>query len=126
MSEVDAELLYTKDHEWVFIEDNVATVGITDHAQNELGDITYVELPEDDAEFSEGDEVCTVESVKASSPVFSPLSGQIIEVNTELEDEPGAINSDSYGAGWIFKMEFTDESELENLLNSEDYEDYIA
>ena len=126
MSEVDAELLYSKDHEWVLIEENVATVGITDHAQDELGDITFVELPEDEAEFGEGDEVCTIESVKASSPVFAPLSGEIIEVNTELDDEPGAVNSDCYGAGWIFKMEFTDKSEIDNLMNAEDYEDYIA
>ncbi len=126
MSEVDAELFYTKDHEWVLIEDNVVTVGITDHAQDELGDITYVELPEDDAEFGEGDEVCTIESVKASSPVFAPLSGQIIEVNSELDAEPGAVNSDCYGAGWIFKMEIVDASEIDNLMNAEDYEDYIA
>ena len=126
MSEVDAELLYTKDHEWVLVEDNVATVGITDHAQDQLGDITYVELPDDGVEYGEGDEVCTIESVKASSPVFAPVSGEIIEVNAELEDEPGAVNSDCYGAGWIFKIELSAESELENLLSAEDYEDHIA
>ena len=78
------------------------------------------------AEFGEGDEVCTIESVKASSPVFAPFSGQVIEVNSELDDEPGAINSDCYGAGWIFKIEFQDKSEIDNLMNAEDYEDYIA
>lgn len=126
MSEVDGELLYTQDHEWILIEDNIATVGITDHAQDQLGDITYVELPDDGVETNEGDEICTIESVKASSPVFAPVGGEVIEVNSELEDEPGAVNSDCYGAGWILKIEMSDPDSISHLMNAEDYEDFIA
>lgn len=126
MSEVSSELLYTNEHEWVLVEDNIATIGITDHAQTELGDITYVELPGDDDEFNAGDEACTVESVKAASPIYAPVSGKVVEVNSELEDEPGAVNSDPYGAGWIFRVEMSDLSEVKKLLSPEAYEALLA
>lgn len=126
MSEVVSDLLYTRDHEWIMVEENIVTVGITDHAQAELGDITFVELPEEDTDYNAGDEVCTVESVKAASPVYAPVSGKVFEANAELEDEPGAINSDAYGAGWIYRMELGNESDLDDLLSAEDYESFLA
>ncbi len=126
MSEISSEVFYTKDHEWVSFEENIATVGVTDHAQTELGDITFVELPEDEMVVNVGDEVCTIESVKASSPVYAPVAGKIIEVNSELEDEPGAVNSDPYGAGWIFRIEMEEQPDKDELLQPEDYEDLLA
>ncbi len=126
MSKVPNDLHYTKDHEWVLVEDSVAAIGITDYAQSELGDITFVELPEDDAEFNAGDEIAQIESVKAASPVFSPITGNILELNTELEDEPGAINSDPYGAGWICKIEVSKPEEIESLMTAEQYEVFLA
>ena len=125
MSQVPGNLRYTKDHEWVMIEDNVATVGITDHAQHELGDITFVELPEDDGDVHAGDEAANIESVKAASPVFSPVSGHVLEVNTDLEESPENINHDPYGTGWIFRVEMTKMAEAEELLSAEDYEAYL-
>lgn len=122
MSHVSSELLYTNEHEWVLVEENIATIGITDHAQSELGDITFVELPGDDDEFNAGDEACTVESVKAASPIYAPVSGKVVEVNSELEDEPGAVNSDPYGAGWIFRVEMSNPEEVKKLLTPEAYE----
>lgn len=126
MSKISPEVLYTSEHEWVLVEDNIVTIGVSDHAQSELGDITYVELPRDDAVFSAGDEACTIESVKAASPVYAPVSGKIVEVNSELEDEPGAINSDPYGAGWLYRLEISDAGELESLMSAEDYEAFLA
>lgn len=126
MSDVAADLLYSKEHEWVLLEDNVATIGITDHAQDELGDITFVELPADGMDVSSNEEVGTLESVKAASPVYSPIAGNIIEVNTELEDEPGAINSDPYGAGWIFKMEIEEDVDISELMDPDAYEEYTS
>ena len=122
MSQVSSELLYTNEHEWVLVEDNIATIGITDHAQSELGDITFVELPGDDDEFNAGDEACTIESVKAASPIYAPVSGKVVEINSELEDEPGAVNSDPYGAGWVFRLEMSDPEEVKKLLSPEAYE----
>ena len=119
------EFRYTKDHEWIKVEGNIGTVGITDYAQKQLGDIVYVELPEVDDEFSKGDEVATVESVKAASPIFIPVSGKIVEVNEELEDSPELLNQDPHGKGWIFKVELSDESELDELLTAESYEELI-
>ncbi|BBB31922.1 glycine cleavage system H protein [Thermotomaculum hydrothermale] len=116
---------YTKDHEWIKVEGNTGIVGITDYAQKQLGDIVYVELPEIDDEFSKGDEVATVESVKAASPIFIPVSGKIVEINEELEDSPELVNQDPHGKGWIFKVELSDESELEELLTAEAYEELI-
>ncbi len=119
------DYLYTEDHEWIKVEGNIGTVGITDYAQKQLGDIVYVELPEVDDEFDKGDEVATVESVKAASPVMIPVSGKIVEINEELEDAPETVNQDPHGKGWFFKVEISDESELDGLMSAEQYEEYI-
>ncbi len=116
---------YTEDHEWIKVEGNIGTVGITDYAQKQLGDIVYVELPEVDDEFEKGDEVATVESVKAASPVIIPVSGKIVEINEELEDSPELVNQDPHGKGWFFKVELSNLSELDDLMTAEQYEEYI-
>lgn len=115
------ELHYAKSHEWVRIEAGVAIVGITDFAQEQLSDVTYVEPPAVDASFSAGEEVAVVESVKAASDIYAPISGVIIEINDALEDQPELINQDPYGSGWIFKMEPENLGEVEKLLSAEDY-----
>lgn len=123
---IPAELKYTKDHEWVKIEDDTITVGITDFAQSELGDIVYVEVETVD-ETLEADEVFgTVEAVKTVSDLFLPVSGEIIEFNEVLEDEPEKVNTDPYGDGWMVKVKFSDASQLENLLSAEDYKELIG
>jgi len=119
------DYLYTEDHEWIKVEGNIGTVGITDYAQKQLGDIVYVELPEVDDEFDKGEEVATVESVKAASPVMIPVSGKIVEINEELEDAPETVNQDPHGKGWFFKVEISDKSELDGLMSAEQYEEYI-
>ena len=123
---IPSELKYTKDHEWVKIEGDVATIGITDFAQGELGDIVYVEVETLD-ETLEVDEVFgTVEAVKTVSDLFLPLSGEIVEFNDGLEDEPENVNSDPYGAGWMIKLKFSDESQIENLLSADAYKALIS
>ena len=118
---IPSELKYTKDHEWIKIEGDIATVGITDFAQGELGDIVYVEV-ETLAETLDAEEVFgTVEAVKTVSDLFLPLSGEIIEFNENLEDEPEQVNSDPYGEGWMIKVRISDESEIDNLLSADDY-----
>ncbi len=119
---VPEELKYTKDHEWIKVEGDEITVGITDHAQSALGDITYVELPEEDEDFSAGDSFGTIESVKAASDCYVPVSGSVVAVNDELENTPEFINSDPYGDGWLVKVTLTDATELEELMDSEAYE----
>jgi glycine cleavage system H protein len=122
MSEIPSELKYTKDHEWVReADDGSWVVGITDHAQTALGDLVFVELPEVDAELSAGDACAVVESVKAASDVYSPLSGVIAETNAALNDAPELVNSDPYGDGWLFRIRPGSPAELEELLTSEDY-----
>ncbi len=116
------KLRYTKSHEWVKWDGKIATVGITDFAQDQLSDLTYVELPTPGDSFSASEEVAVVESVKAASDVYAPLSGTITDVNKNLINKPELINSDPYGAGWIFKLQPDDESELESLLSFEEYE----
>lgn len=125
MSEVPAELKYMSSHEWVLVEDGVATVGVTDHAQELLGDLVYVELPEAGTTFAAGDSVGVLESVKAASDTYAPISGEIIEVNADLEGAPEHINSDPYGDGWMYKMSIEDEEELENLLDADAYSESI-
>ncbi|GMR08700.1 MAG: glycine cleavage system protein GcvH [Gammaproteobacteria bacterium] len=121
--QVPEELKYTKSHEWVRDEgDGTVTIGITIHAQDLLGDMVFVELPEQGSSVSAGDECCVVESVKAASDVFSPLSGEITEVNEQLAESPETVNSDPYGDGWIFKMRISEESELNKLLCAADYQ----
>ena len=123
---IPAELKYTKDHEWVRVEGNVATVGITAFAQGELGDIVYVEVETEGEELGKEEIFGTVEAVKTVSDLYLPLSGKIIEFNTALEATPEVVNSDPYGDGWLIKVEFSDASELESLLSAADYEALIG
>jgi glycine cleavage system H protein len=122
---IPAELKYTKDHEWIQIEGNIATVGITHFAQGELGDIVYVDVDTLDDTVEEGDVFGSVEAVKTVSDLFMPLTGEVIEFNEELEDEPELVNTDPYGKGWMIKIEFTDNSQLESLLDAEAYQNLI-
>ena len=126
MSEVPADLKFLSSHEWVLVEDGVATVGVSDHAQELLGDLVYVELPEVGTTVAAGDSVGVIESVKAASDTYAPISGEIVEVNEDLEDAPERINVDPYGDGWMYKMSIEDSEELENLLDAEAYTDSIA
>lgn len=123
---IPSELKYTKDHEWISIEGDVATVGITDFAQSELGDIVYVEVETLDETLAKDAVFGTVEAVKTVSDLFQPLSGEIIEFNTELEDEPEKVNSDPYGAGWMVKIKLNDPSEVANLLSADAYKELIG
>lgn len=125
MDDVVEYYLYTKEHEWVNIEDKVATVGITDYAQESLGDITFVELPKVGEEVEQFEEFASVESVKAASDIFSPISGKVIEVNTELEAEPGLINKSVYENGWIAKVEIFDPEEASNLMTASEYRKFL-
>ncbi|MEN7972809.1 MAG: glycine cleavage system protein GcvH [Verrucomicrobiota bacterium] len=120
---VPQDLFYAKTHEWVSLEDGIATVGITDFAQSQLSDLTFVELPEVGATFEADDEVAVVESVKAAADIYAPVAGEVIEINAELEDAPELINKDAFGAGWLFKLKVVDESEVDNMLDAESYED---
>ena len=116
------ELKYSKDHEWIRVDDDVATVGITHHAQDQLGDIVYVELPEVGDEVAAGDSVCEVESVKAVSDIYAPLSGEIVEVNEALDGAEEVLNSDPHDGGWIFRIRISDPSELDGLMDAGAYE----
>ena len=120
---VPQDLFYAKTHEWVSLDEGVVTVGITDFAQSQLSDLTFVELPEVGVVFEAGDEAAVVESVKAAADVYAPVSGEVIEVNSELEDAPELINNDSFGKGWLFKIKVTDESEVDNLMDADSYEE---
>ncbi|MCB1152104.1 MAG: glycine cleavage system protein GcvH [Deltaproteobacteria bacterium] len=117
---------YTKEHEWAVVDGDVMTVGITDYAQDSLGEIVFVELPEVGAEFSLGDTFGVVESVKAVSDLYVPASGKIVEVNSALTETPEKINADPYGEAWMIKLQVSDETELENLLDAPAYEDLIT
>ena len=119
-------LKYTKDHEWVSIEGNIATVGITDFAQRELGDIVYIEVETLGESLNADDVFGTVEAVKTVSDLFIPISGKIIEFNESLDSAPEEVNSDPYGNGWMVKIEVNDDQELDNLLSAEDYKDLIG
>ena len=123
---VPNDLLFTKDHEWVRIEGNTAAVGITDHAQEALGDLTFVELPEVGQEFAQGDEACAIESSKAAASVYAPLAGKVVETNADLEDDPGLVNSDCYTKGWFYKIELADASEADGLLKPDAYEKLLS
>ncbi len=117
-----ADLLYSKEHEWVKLDGDTAVVGITDHAQNSLGDIVYVELPRVGKQIDQFGNVGVVESVKAVSDLFTPIGGEIVEVNSALDADPAAVNRDPYGEGWLFKVKLKDVSEKNNLLSPDDYE----
>lgn len=124
-SEIIDHFLYTKEHEWVNIEDGIATMGITDYAQNALGDVTYVELPVEESEVEQFEQFVSVESVKAASDIFAPMGGRVAEINRDLEDNPALVNRDSYGKGWIAKIEVRDMDETSNLMSAEEYRNYL-
>ncbi len=123
--EIEENFLYTKEHEWVSIEDNIATMGITDYAQGALGDVTYVELPEEELEVEQFEQFVSVESVKAASDIYAPMAGKVIEVNRKLEENPAMINKDCYGKGWIAKIDVRDMDESTNLMNADEYRNYL-
>jgi glycine cleavage system H protein len=118
---IPAELKYTKEHEWLRLDGKVATIGITDYAQSELGDIVFVELPRVGQEVRKMEPFGTIEAVKAVSELFSPVSGRIVEINSALENDPMAVNHDAYGEGWMIKIDIADSAELDNLLSSDEY-----
>ena len=123
MSNIPTDLRYAASHEWVRTEgDGIFTIGISDHAQQLLGDMVFVELPEVGAEISAGDDVAVAESVKAASDVYAPISGEVLEINPELEDTPELVNSDPYGDGWLFKLKAQDPQEIENLFDAQAYQ----
>lgn len=123
---IPSELKYTKDHEWIRIEGDVATVGITDFAQGELGDIVYVEVETLDETMKREEVFGTVEAVKTVSDLFLPLSGEIIEFNGSLEDEPEKVNTDPYGEGWMIKIKISDKAEINDLLSDQDYKELVS
>ena len=123
--EIVGHYLYTKEHEWINIEDGVGTVGITEYAQSALGDITFVELPHVDSEVEQFEPLTALESVKAASDIFSPMSGRIVEINEELSEDPGLINRSCCDKGWIAKVEVSDMDEASNLMTASEYESYL-
>lgn len=123
---IPTNLKFSKDHEWCAIEGNIATIGITDFAQGELGDIVYVDIDSLDQTLNAGDVFGSVEAVKTVSDLYMPITGKIVEINAELESAPESINTDAYGKGWIVKVEITDESSVEELLDAESYKSLIA
>ena len=120
-----ADLKYTKEHEWIRVEGNSATVGISSHAQEQLGDIVFAEVPQAGRSLRKGEEAAVVESVKAASDVYSPITGSVIEGNQAVADDPALINNDPEGAGWFFKIEVTNPSELEGLMDEAAYREWI-
>lgn len=126
MSNVPAEMKYSKEHEWVRVEGNRAIIGITEFAQGELGDIVFVELPEADADVAENATFGTVESVKTVSDLYAPVSGTIVEVNAALVDSPEKVNEAPYGDGWMIVVEMSNPSELDNLMTAEQYSEFIS
>ncbi len=123
---VPEELSFTDQHEWARVEGNTATVGISDFAQNALGDVTFIELPAVGQNLDKGDEACAIESAKAAASIYAPLSGKVTAVNSELEDDPGTINSDPYAQGWIYKIELTDPSQIDAMMNAAKYEEFLT
>ncbi|MEH6525500.1 MAG: glycine cleavage system protein GcvH [Sneathiella sp.] len=118
-------LKYTEDHEWILLEGKVATIGVSDYAQEQLGDVVFVEVPEVGSDLSKGDELAVVESVKAASEVYSPVSGTVVAVNSELEDAPTLVNEDPNGGGWFAKIEVSDPTEIDGLMDENAYKTYI-
>ena len=126
MSEIPSDLKYRESHEWVRSDEGEGVVvGISDHAQAELGDMVFVELPEPGMSYVQGDACAVIESVKAASDIYAPVSGEVVEVNTALEDDPGLVNTDPYGDGWLFRLEPSDATEFDVLMNADDYSDAI-
>ena len=125
MSKIPDDVIYTRDHEWTRIDGNVAEVGITDHAQKELGDIVFVELPDIGDEIDAGDEFGSIESVKAVTSLFMPMSGSIIAVNTELKDSPELINEECYDEGWMIRVKLSNQDESAELFSPKNYEEFL-
>jgi len=123
---IPGELMYTKDHEWTKADGDVVTIGITDYAQGELGDVVYVELPESGESVEKDESFGTIEAVKAVADLFCPLSGEITEINEELENDPEIINKDPYGEGWMVKIKLSDTAQLDELMSAADYEKMIG
>lgn len=117
---------YTKDHEWISVQNNIGTIGITDYAQGELGDVVFIDINPDITEVKKGDTFGTIEAVKTVSDLFAPVSGKIIEVNKNLTDTPEVVNSDPYGLGWMVKIEIKDQNELNDLINAEEYKALVG
>ena len=125
MASKTADKRYTKDHEWVLMDGDIVTVGITDHAQEQLGDLVHVELPELERAVAEGETCAVVESVKAASDVFAPLAGKIVEINETLTEGPSIVNSDAEGEGWFFRLELDDTDAFEALMDQDAYDEYL-
>ncbi|WP_209427319.1 glycine cleavage system protein GcvH [Pararhodobacter sp. SW119] len=117
---------FTEEHEWLRVEGDLVVVGITEHAAEQLGDVVFVELPEVEAQFAKGDEVCVIESVKAASDILAPVEGEIVEVNEALSENPGLVNEDAQGDAWFFKMKIDDLSVLDTFMSEDEYKDFIA
>ena len=126
MSEIPAELYYTKEHEWIRMDGDIATIGITDHAQDALTDIVYIELPEEGDVIDDMGEFAIVESVKSASPIFAPLAGELTAVNVELEDAPELMNTSPYGDGWIVQMRLSNPDAVSGLMSADDYRSMIG
>jgi glycine cleavage system H protein len=123
--DIDERYLYTKDHEWVFIDGDTAVIGISDHAQEQLGDVTFIQLPAVGDEVEQFEQIASVESVKAASDIFSPISGKVIDVNSELDTDPGLVNRSPYENGWLAKIEISDSEEASNLMTAEEYQLFL-
>jgi len=120
------DVKYTKEHEWIKVDGKIATMGITDYAQEQMGDIVYVELPDDGELISKGDAFGVVESVKSVSDVYAPISGKVVEINEPLKDNPETVNEDPYNEGWICKIEMSDTNELNDLMDAKEYEEFVS
>jgi glycine cleavage system H protein len=125
MANKSADKRFTKDHEWVVLDGDIATVGITDHAQEQLGDLVHVELPELEKIVAEGETCAVVESVKAASDVYSPLAGKVVEINETIVEDPSIVNSDAEGEGWFFRLELDDTDSFEALLDQDGYDEFL-
>lgn len=123
--EIPKELRYSEEHEWAAVDDNIATIGITDYAQEQLGDVVYIELPETGTQVTKGDKFGVVESVKAVSDIYSPLTGTVVTVNTGLPNTPETVNEEPYGDGWMIRVEMSDPEELNDLMTAAEYEKFI-
>ena len=125
MASKSADKRYTKDHEWVLLDGDIATVGITDHAQEQLGDLVHVDLPELERAVAEGETCAVVESVKAAADVFAPLAGKIVEINETVVEDPSIVNSDAEGEGWFFRIELDDTDSFETLMDQDAYDEFL-
>ena len=125
MEKIMSEKKYSEDHEWVTIQNDIATIGISNHAQESLGDIVFIEMPVIGSHLNTGDEAGVVESVKAASDIFSPVTGEVVEINKDLESKPALLNTDPEASGWIFKIDITDKNEFNSLMDIETYTSYL-